>query len=177
MRGHDFLSHLGQWRTRSGSGLLNETANIYKEIFELHKFAQTVGAKFNKMANLITSFGPSPGSFFADSFDLKRYRWANLPADLEDEIQNHICCNRYGKIFDVAINAMGGWVMQLDRGKQFSWGGRLPDDLTQALSAGKRRKATINVHDHSTILNYIILTEAAILFEPPAPHRIRSAIQ
>jgi hypothetical protein len=105
---------------------------------------------------MITSFGPHPGSFFADAFHLSRYRWSNLPAELENRIQEHVslygCANQKtcqeNKIHDVTINAVGDWVMQLKRGARFIWShgeGRLPNELQDALAEGERRKWTISV--------------------------------
>ncbi len=145
MRGHDFLAYLGQCASTKGSGVLDTSDEMYHEIKELQKLAQEEKALSGKKANLITSFGPSSSSFFADAFRIKRYRWANLPADLENEIQKQAFCSKYGKIYDVAINAAGGWIMQLDRGVKFLWGGPLPEELRLALLNGKQRRTTISV--------------------------------
>jgi hypothetical protein len=75
---------------------------------------------------------------------------------LEDRIQEHVSLYGYGnqktwqenKIHDVAINAVGGWIMQLKRGARFIWSqgeGRLPKELQEALAEGERRKWTISV--------------------------------
>jgi len=81
---------------------------------------------------------------------LKRYRWNNLPPDLENEIQEIICSNKWvkegkGKIWDVAINAKGGWVMLLDQGKDWKMGGELPRALQHALEEGKKNGVSIAV--------------------------------
>lgn len=151
IRGHDFLSFMGQWTSMKNiSGCLHSNSVIYGEISELQQLAREDGVNLNRKADLITSFGPYPGSFLADAFRLKRYRWANLPADLERAIQNHLCLHGYGKkdtkIHDVAMNAQGGWVMQLDNGSDFLCGGELPPELKKALEDRVRtRKATIIV--------------------------------
>jgi hypothetical protein len=135
---------------------LSANGVIYGEIAELSKLAQQDAQKFNHRADIITSFGPHSGSFFADAFRLNRYRWSNLPADLEDRIQEHVSLYGYGnqktwqenKIHDVAINTVGGWIMQLKRGAHFIWSqgeGRLPKELQEALAEGERRKWTISV--------------------------------
>lgn len=95
--------------------------------------------------DLLLSLGPSSGAFFADAFRLKRYRWHHLPSDLEGEIQAELGRKKYGSIYDVALNSLGGWVLQLKKGKMYLWGGMLPGELEQALEAGIERKAIIKV--------------------------------
>jgi hypothetical protein len=95
--------------------------------------------------DLLFGLGPGPGAFFADAFRLKRYRWHNLPNELDAEIQGELGHKRYGTIYDVALNAVGGWVLQLKKGKKYRWGGVLPLQLEQALTAGAERKAIIKV--------------------------------
>jgi len=99
-----------------------------------------------------------PGSFFVDSFRLKRYRWNNLPPDLEDEIQKVISTTGWveagkGKIWDVAINASGGWVMLLDQGKDWKMGGELPKNLRHALEEGKKNGVPIAVSLSEIVVN------------------------
>lgn len=89
-------------------------------------------------------------SFFIDSFRLKGYRWRNLPPDLEGEIQDVVCEYKWvekgrGKIWDVAINANGGWVMLLDQGRDWRMGGQLPEALQKALEEGKANGVPIAV--------------------------------
>jgi len=97
------------------------------------------------------SFGPQPGSFFANAVALKKYRWKDLPESLEDKLQDLLSKRSiwsgsgYGKIHDVAINASEGWVLLLERGKKYEWGESLPEELKEALKQGKDRKATISV--------------------------------
>jgi hypothetical protein len=151
---------MGQWTNlENRTGPLSSNPAIYGEIGELNKFAQQDAqedeSKFNQRANIIANFGPRSGSFFADSSRLKRYRWSNLPAELEDEIQNHVSLNGYGnqksKIHDVSINALGGWVVQFKRGSQFKWSQGdqdpplLPIELHKALKEGEAKKWTISV--------------------------------
>jgi hypothetical protein len=115
------------------------------EISALQALSQDNKENRHKETDLILSFGPAPGSFFANAYRLKRYRWANLPVGLEDAVQRNVCLNRYGKIHDIAINSMGGWVMQTNEGAQFQWDGQLPKELKQALSSGKAKGASISV--------------------------------
>ena len=60
------------------------------------------------------SFGPRSGSFFINAYSLKCYQWENLPADLNRELQK-LYSRGYEKsgIQDLAMNALGGWVVSL----------------------------------------------------------------
>lgn len=145
---------MGQWTNlENRTGPLSSKPAIYGEIEELNKLAQQDESKSNQRANITANFGPRSGSFFADSSRLNRYRWSNLPAELEDEIQKHVSLNGYGKskIHDVAINALGGWVVQFKRGSQFKWSQGdqwpplLPVELQRALKEGEAKKWTISV--------------------------------
>jgi hypothetical protein len=148
IRGHDFLSFIGQWKGPTGDGPLDTNANLYNEINEIHILATAEELQFahsKRKANLIASFGPSSDSFFVDAFRQKRYRWSNLPINLEDEIQKIVCDNGWvkdgkGKIWDVAINAERGWVMQFDEGATWKSDGQLPKALERALKEGSKRK-------------------------------------
>lgn len=102
---------------------------------------------------LLLSLGPAPGSFFADLSSLKRYRWANLPPDLEDVIQEEVCRSGYGTIFDVAINAAGGWVVQFREGKTYKYNGAIPEKLREALSIGQKQKLQIQVSKNLSFHN------------------------
>jgi len=119
---------------------------MISEIDELKRFVEASESDRSRLGGqeMLLSFGPAPGSFFADDCRT-RYRWTNLPTTLEDTIQKIVCIHGYGKISDVTMNAAGGWVIQLKNGAQYEWGGQLPDRLVQALYDGKRRKASINV--------------------------------
>ena len=119
--------------------------NCVKEVDALQALAEENRQNGHRGADMILTFGPDSGSFFADAFSLKRYRWANLPAELENAIQKNMSTNGYGKIHDISINSHGGWVMQTKEGAQFQWGGRLPKMLEQALSKGSDRRASIAV--------------------------------
>lgn len=92
--------------------------------------------------NMTASLGPLPGSIFVDAYALKRYKRANLPVDLEDNIQRILDVKGYGdgEIHDVVMNANGGWVMLLDGGKKFAFGGELPFDLRVLLEDTKKSK-------------------------------------
>jgi hypothetical protein len=160
------LFFVGQWQGlgRDDSGPLETNLTIYNEIDELEKLAAEERSK-NKLegkrkqeANFIASFGPSPNSFFADSFRLERYRWRNLPYDLEDEIQEVVCEKGWAmegkrKIYDVAMDANGGWVMQLNKGKDWKMGGQLNETLRKALVEGKRNGVSIAVIHSQTVRN------------------------
>ena len=175
VRGHDFLSHIGQWAEGPCSEHVEARQHMIKEIDELQRFvtrngkldggtssgglgasrargsASTVEASESNRSGsggqlVLLSLGPAPGSFFAD--DGTRYRWANLPSDLEDLIQEIICRHGYGKISDVTINAAGGWVIQWKKGWAgivYEWGGQLPQRLETALCDGKQGNESINV--------------------------------
>ena len=148
IRGHDFLSYVGQWKSSTGDGPLDANANLYNEIDEIQILATEEELKFaqiKRKANLIASFGPSSDSFFVDAFRQKRYRWRNLPVDLDDEIQKIVCDHGWvkegkGKIWDVGINADGGWVVQFDKGATWRSGGELPRTLKTALDEAAQRK-------------------------------------
>ncbi len=141
---------MGQWKSPAGDGPLDASTTLYEEIKELSTLAteeEKLLARTGRKANLIASFGPSPGSFFVDAFRQKRYRWQNLPADLEDEIQKIVCEYGWvkegkGKIWDVAINARGGWVLQLDEGADWRFGGELHPTLENALQEYRGRKGS-----------------------------------
>ncbi|KAF2671462.1 hypothetical protein BT63DRAFT_423665 [Microthyrium microscopicum] len=143
VRGHDFLAHFGQWRGHTNSGYLDATSSMIEEIAELQSFVNASKSKANPGGEpAFLSFGPDPGSFFADNGET-RYRWSNLPHDLDDAIQDIVCRERYGKIHDVAINGAGGWVIQLNKGKEYKWGGPLEERFRVALENGEQRRATI----------------------------------
>jgi hypothetical protein len=170
---------MGHWISETTVGPVLATPNSFGEIEALKMFAQENELNGFKEVDLIISFGGESGSFFADAFRLKRYRWNKLPIDLEDEIQKEVCRNGYGKIYDVAMNAVGGWVMQLNKGARFRWGGQLPEDLKQALQRGSQRKATISVM-LSNHLPYAMLTNVhniASIPQPSASYRIRPPFQ
>jgi hypothetical protein len=120
-----------------------KSGDMVVEIETLRTLAVNIGTKTNEP--LLLSLGPTPGSFFAESRSLKRYRWANLPSDLEDRIQEEVCRNGHGTIYDVAINALGGWVIQFHEGKTYAWGGILPRHLEDALSIGAKDKIQLKV--------------------------------
>jgi hypothetical protein len=111
----------------------------------LQRFIDIVGPSESRSGGeeLSITFGPFPGSFFADD-GRTRYRWVNLPSDLEDAIQRLVCKHGYGKIVDIAINARGGWVVH-KKNDDIEFGGQLPERLQQALLDAKRRKTSIKV--------------------------------
>ena len=137
IRGHDCFAFLGHCPTGSEKPYAENSHDMLHEIDALAKIsAQHERHDIPLLSGLLLSLGPAPGSFFADSPVLKRYRWANLPVGLEDTIQEEVCRKGYGKIHDVAINSVGGWVLQLKEGKRYRWGGNLPTELQNALSKG-----------------------------------------
>lgn len=136
---------MGQWTSKNRDGPVAASAVSIGEISALQALALENKENRHRETDLILSFGPASGSFFADAFRLKRYRWQNLPVGLEDAVQRNVCLNGYGKIHDIAVNSMGGWVMQTNEGTQFQWGGELPTELKQALSSGRAKGVSINV--------------------------------
>ena len=115
------------------------------EIEALRAFAKQAQNDPSELEPVLLSLGPNPGSFFAHIGSLKRYRWANLPKELENIIQEELSCKNYGTIHDVAINAAGGWVIQFDEGRRYRMGGDLPAPLNNALSIGKKKKTQLRV--------------------------------
>lgn len=144
VRGHDCFAFLGQWK-RETKGHTPASPHMLAEISALKTLAKDNKANGYHEDELILGLGPGPGSFFADAYELERYRWSNLPIDLEDEIQKEICRKGYGKIYNIAINSDGGWVIQRDKGRDYDWGGALPRELEYALSEGKKKKTPIQV--------------------------------
>lgn len=152
---------MGQWRALDREGTVKACENSYAEIENLQAFATENNAAVKKdfTASLNVSFGPRAGSFFADACELKRYRWRNLPAGLENEIQRLLSTTSfwkksgYGKIYEVAINASEGWVLLQKKGEKYTWGGTLPVELEEALQHGKDRKAPISVDSPPFALN------------------------
>jgi hypothetical protein len=150
IRGHDFLSHMGKVISRQEENAVRDVAaasNCMREIEALERLARGNDPNRSRRPDLIVSFGPASGSYFANARHLGKYRWRKLPVSLEEAIQDHLSEHKYGKIHDVAMNAVGGWVMQTNGGSSFQWGGQLPDDLDRALEYGKTRKATISVRN------------------------------
>jgi hypothetical protein len=85
-----------------------------------------------------------PGSFWADNLR-SRYRWSNLPAELDDALQRIVCADGYGGIKDVSINSAGGWVMQWKKGKKYEYGGLLSAELKRVLKRGQETGKVIDV--------------------------------
>jgi hypothetical protein len=115
------------------------------EIEALRVFAKQAQNDPSELEPVLLSLGPNPGSFFAHIGSLKRYRWANLPKELENIIQEEVSRKKYGSIHDVAINAAGGWVIQFDEGRRYHMGGDLPAPLKNALSIGTEKKTQLRV--------------------------------
>lgn len=195
IRGHDFLSHTGRWTDGNGGGLVDATFNSLGEIHALTLLAKENRDNGYREADLKISLGPLPGSFFADAYRLNRYRWANLPGELENELQKEVGRRSYGKIVDVAMNATGGWVIQLDEGDttigigrmfgrpkevmHFRFGGSLPMELKEALKEGHKRLAKIIVWWLSIFCVYSLADNNIIACIPqsPASRRIRATLQ
>ncbi|KAH7370939.1 hypothetical protein BKA65DRAFT_532463 [Rhexocercosporidium sp. MPI-PUGE-AT-0058] len=167
IRGHDSLSHIGRWHTITSEGNVKACSNSYAEIEQLEGLARKNAAKArrNYVPNMNLTFGPRSGSYFADVCELKEYRWANLPYSLEETLQSLMSRKRlfrrgtYGKIYDVAINARGGWVLLLKQGEKYEWDGELPADLRRTLEHGAARKAAISriFLNHQNPYEYVLL--------------------
>lgn len=152
IRGHDFLSHTGRWKSEEEIKFMKRSEHIINEIDALRLLGEELEKKGHNKADLKLSLGPQPGSFFADAPKLCLYRFENLPRDLNNAIQ--LNQRKYGQISDVAMNANGGWVMHFrvrtwfnGRDHQFCWGGEegLPNKLKEALQSGRNRRAKIRV--------------------------------
>ncbi|KAK0122515.1 hypothetical protein ONS95_010743 [Cadophora gregata] len=168
IRGHDSLSHIGRWHTLTSEGNVKACSNSYAEIPQLASLAlQNAGrAKRNCTPSMNVTFGPQPGSFFADLCEVKEYRWSHLPPSLESKLQSLMTANAtflrrgiYGKIFDVAINASEGWVLLMKKGEKYERGGELPPELIRALELGVERKAAISriFLNHQNPFEYVLL--------------------
>lgn len=154
IRGHDFLSHVGQWRNYDdGHGHVPASTQSCAEIEELQEWANINQArvKKNQVADMNVTFGPKAGSFFADVCEVQEYHKANLPVSLRQRIdslpqEQHFWEGKfYGTIHDVAINANDSWVLVLKKGKQYEWSLDLPADLKTGLELGRNRGAIISV--------------------------------
>jgi hypothetical protein len=170
IRGHDFLSHMGKVISRQEENAVRDVAaasNCMREIEALERLARGNDPNRSRRPDLIVSFGPASGSYFANARHLGKYRWRKLPVSLEEAIQDHLSEHKYGKIHDVAMNAVGGWVMQTNGGSSFQWGGQLPDDLDRALENGKTRNATISVRNFKSQTR--ILGNQADIYQAPVP--------
>lgn len=154
IRGHDSLSHIGRWHTLNSEGNVKACSTSYAEIPHLASLAlqNARRARRNCVPSMNITFGPRPGSFFADACEMREYRWANLPWSLEEKLQSLMTGSArffrrgtYGRIFDVVINASEGWVLLSKKGTKYEWGGDLPPDLTRALGSGVERRAAVSV--------------------------------
>ena len=147
MCGHDFLSYTGFTNGRSSHvKQLDSNETIIDETSALERFLRET-----KASEFRLSLGPAGGAFFADAYRQKRYRWANLPVDLEETVQDVIVAAKgYGSIHRVAMNAAGGWVLLLAKGKKYLWGGELPVELVTTLAMGSKKAYQIHVMFSST---------------------------
>ncbi|KAF2117455.1 hypothetical protein BDV96DRAFT_26307 [Lophiotrema nucula] len=161
IRGHDCFSFFGNWTRGVTNNHTPASAQFIKEIEGLETLGDLNKAHKPpyRAEDLLLSLGPGSGAFFADAYRLKRYRWHNLPTDLEGEIQTELGHKKYGTIYDVALNSAGGWILQLKKGKNYKWGGTLPDELEQALEAGAERKATVKhlYLNHQNSHDYVLI--------------------
>ncbi|KAH7413515.1 hypothetical protein BKA64DRAFT_661166 [Cadophora sp. MPI-SDFR-AT-0126] len=175
IHGHDSLSHVGRWHTLMSEGNVKACANSYAEIPQLSTLAlqNASKAKRNCSPSMNVTFGPRPGSFFADMCELKEYRWSSLPWSLEEKLQSLMTRGArlfrrgtYGKIFDVAINASGGWVLLSKKGGKYEWGGDLPVELTRALEFGVERKAAVSriFLNHQNPFEYVLLFSDGVAY-------------
>lgn len=166
IRGHDFLSYCGQWKGKSRNDVGHvETAYVpISESSLLESLRRENEKKGFLGANMIPSFGPRPGNMFVDAYSLKRYKWANLPEELDDEIQRIYSVKGYDKgvIHELTMNATGGWVMLLDEGKRFSFGGELPFDLRIILQDTQKSKREMPKLDVSI---YVSIVTSFIFFK------------
>lgn len=142
IRGHDFLSYTVQAINKADKKVFSAMNNVsYAEIKELQKLAAAHGVAHKR--DLAVSFGPAPGAFFASAPRLRRYRWANLPPELDDILQDHVCRNGYGdekkRIKSICMNSRGGWVVQVGRNNQVLLGGTLPLELENVLRSTLER--------------------------------------
>lgn len=154
IRGHDFLSYSGHWIGIRGVNDVGYVETAFVPISESslldsvrleneqHKSSRQKNTK-NKYSGLsmISCLGPRPGSLFVDAYKLKFYQWENLPEDL-NRVLLGLYRNGYEKcgIEDVQMNALGGWVILLNRGIDFRSGGELPYELKILLQDVQRRK-------------------------------------
>jgi hypothetical protein len=159
IRGHDFLSFGAKFKSDKGierclgvsvtpiseslflESLRNETAKRASSKKESSRKAAEDTT--NPGLDMTITFGSKPGSFFVDAFSIPRYGWANLPPDLDNLIQRIVCVKGYGDgvIKNVALNANGGWVMSLDEGSRFEFGGELPYDLRIVLQDAQKNNS------------------------------------
>ncbi|KAH7087346.1 hypothetical protein FB567DRAFT_628322 [Paraphoma chrysanthemicola] len=139
IRGNDCFAFLGQQRNGTKKTCTDNCEKMLVEIEALRAFAKQAQNDSSELEPLLLSLGPNPGSFFAHIGSLKRYRYTNLPTELENIIQG----KKYGTIHDVAMNAAGGWVIQFDEGRRYRMGGDLPPPLMNALSIGMGKKTQL----------------------------------
>ncbi|KUJ15891.1 uncharacterized protein LY89DRAFT_783143 [Mollisia scopiformis] len=149
IRGHDFLSHCGQWTNANGKvGYLETSSTAISELAQLEPLRIDNEKNGYDGSEMIISFGPRASSFFADvtAPALKRYKSSNLPLGLEDEIQKNMSVQGYGNIYEVMINPAtssekeDGWVILYAEGKKFAFGGALPHRLKEVLKEAKEAK-------------------------------------
>ena len=157
IRGNDVFAFIGHVNRGKTNVYIERSENMIVEIEALRALVESTRSRTNEP--LLLSLGPAPGSFFAEMSSLKRYRWTNLPSDLEDEIQQELCRSGYGTIYDVTINSAGGWVLQFNEGKTYKWGGKLPRELKNALETRKEQKIQIKVCslNHQNKDDYVLI--------------------
>jgi len=143
IRGHDFLSYSGQYVSKNSDDVGHvETAYVPISESALLESLRRENEQHGYLGpNMITCLGPRPGSAFIKAYSLKRYEWENLPPDLNRELLK-IYSKGYEKsgIQDLAMNALGGWVILLNEGKNFAFGGELPFTLRILLQDAQEKQ-------------------------------------
>lgn len=106
-----------------------------------------------KGVDLTASLGPNSGACFADNNGLDYRASKALPIDLTKVIHDRVTPKGYRKagIWDVAINAHNGWVIQFNKGTDFETSKQfLPRRLVSALERARKRGTSIFVRSEVT---------------------------
>jgi hypothetical protein len=163
IRGHDFLSHCGKWTSSKGKyGFLETSSTSILELALLGPLRDENERNGYDGSEMIISFGPQASSFFADIVapGLKRYKPSNLPEGLDEEVQKNRDAKGYGNIYEVMMNAVGGWVILFGEGESFEFGGTLPEKLKNVLAEAKiTKKASIFCRNINSIYVRLSLVE------------------
>jgi len=138
IRGHDFLSHYGEWKdSENQHGYLEASSTSVSELALLEPLRAELEKNGHDGLEMIIRFGPQPSSFFADvtAPGMERYKshdLAHVAYGLDDVIQRSRDAHGYGDIREVMMNAAGGWVVLFRKGlkgEKFAFGGKLPPRL------------------------------------------------
>jgi hypothetical protein len=162
--GHDCFSHFGNWIFQGDSGWLDSAGNFVLETDDLRTFVAETKEKVERdKPEIVLSVGPAPGSFWADNRK-SRGCWSNLPRSLEEALQRLSQTKPYGSILNVAINADGGWVIQLkpkllsSKGEPtYEFGGDLPYELKKTLEDGKQSKKPKHIQVSNLVSGAILM--------------------